>query len=390
MENIFNYNLAISNISEYLDNGEKGILNLISSNFNNSNLKLNINGFILNPYMKEWYVNNFILDNEINYLRTNELSDDEESIDLDLNLEYFKKELELNQEESSDESDNNLGGFNWDDNSEWNNDDLAWNSDDSTLNNDNDSTSNNDSMNNTNLSWDEIKYSRSELKSIISNLEYKKKWREDKIKFNFHINLFKNQYNNYIIHLFNKEYALIEDFIKLACEFNNITIFKYLIQRVNNNFITFGYSYIFRKNNIEILKYIIDNNYHNKFCEISQSEFFSLLDGKIDNRKFEIVRYILGTNLCKTQFLIYDAVKTRNLKLIKLVYEHGPKINRDKIKFKDNIDYIDIKNDSYMLEYYSIDDSYQDHPVHQPWYPLCELASGDKKCIEYLNSIGFY
>lgn len=378
MDKIFNYNFAISNVSEYLDFGEKGILNLVSPNCNNSDLKLNINGFILNPYMKKWYINNFDLDNEIDYLHTNELSDDnEESIDLDRNLDYFKKELELNKEES-DDSDNNFEEFKWDSDLAWNND-LEWNNDES--------ESNNEDLENE-IDWDEIKYSRFQLKRHIEELEYEKEWREHNIKYNFHINLFKNQYNNYIIHLFNKENEFINDFIKLACEFNNITIFKYIIPHVNN-FINFGYSNIFRNNNIEILKYIIDNNYHIKFCDISQRDFFSLFNGEIDNRKFEIIRYILGTNLCKTQFLIYDAVRTKNLELIKLVYEHGPKINRDKIKFKDNIDYIDIKNDPYVIEYYSVVDSYHDHPEHQPWYTLCELASVDKQCLEYLHSIGF-
>ena len=46
-------------IGSYLENGENGILNLLSKKYYNKNYKLHINGFILNDYMKEWYCKNF-------------------------------------------------------------------------------------------------------------------------------------------------------------------------------------------------------------------------------------------------------------------------------------------------------------------------------------------
>ena len=383
MDKIFNYNFAISNINEYLVYGEKGILNLISSNYNNPKHKLNINGFILNP-LKDWYVNNFDINSEINYLYSFGLSDEEEeshkeeSNDTDNTSESNNDGCENVSESNNDGWENVSESDRWDNNiSESNNDGWEKASESNNYGLENDSEWNNDKW------W-------------IKMDELETKMKENKKEHNFHVNLFKNQYNNYIIYLYQEKNELISIFIELACEFNNIFIFKYLIKYVNvdKHPINFKYYYILKKNNLEIFKHIVENGYHHKYHNLFQSYFFSLFNGSIDKKKFELTKYIFSMNLCKTQLLIYDAVKTKNVDIIKLVYEQGPKIERDEKKYKNFIDNININNDPYIVEYYKIcaeiNDSYQDFPEHLPSSTLCELASGNKQCIEYLNSIGFY
>ena len=49
----------INIIGSYLDKGESGILNLLSKKYYNPKFKLNINGFIFNDKMREWFCKNF-------------------------------------------------------------------------------------------------------------------------------------------------------------------------------------------------------------------------------------------------------------------------------------------------------------------------------------------
>ena len=58
----------INHVINYLDKGEKGIIDLVSNNYK-YNYKLDIDGFILNEKMREWFCNNFnfnldIIDND--------------------------------------------------------------------------------------------------------------------------------------------------------------------------------------------------------------------------------------------------------------------------------------------------------------------------------------
>ena len=46
-------------IGSYLEDGENGILNLLSKKYYNKKYKLHINGFILNKKMREWYCINY-------------------------------------------------------------------------------------------------------------------------------------------------------------------------------------------------------------------------------------------------------------------------------------------------------------------------------------------
>ena len=64
MNNIYYLDKYLLNIiASYLDYGEDGILNLLCKQIYNSSWKLNINGFILNEKMFEWFNNNFIYNN---------------------------------------------------------------------------------------------------------------------------------------------------------------------------------------------------------------------------------------------------------------------------------------------------------------------------------------
>ena len=52
-------------IGSYLDKGENGLLNLLSSKYYNQKYKLNINAFIFNKKMRNWFCSNFHFDIKI-------------------------------------------------------------------------------------------------------------------------------------------------------------------------------------------------------------------------------------------------------------------------------------------------------------------------------------
>ena len=62
MKQIYWDRYIINIIGSYLQDGENGILNLLSNKYYNKNFKLNINGFILNNKMKQWFCKNFKFD----------------------------------------------------------------------------------------------------------------------------------------------------------------------------------------------------------------------------------------------------------------------------------------------------------------------------------------
>ena len=59
MKQLYWDSFLMNKIGSYLYTGENGILNLITKNYFNTIFKLNINGFILDNKMREWFCFNF-------------------------------------------------------------------------------------------------------------------------------------------------------------------------------------------------------------------------------------------------------------------------------------------------------------------------------------------